>query len=79
MQDIEKNIELFAPIEKVWAALTDPRIIDRWMSYDGASKVALSVGGCYAFFGGDTTGVFTRIENPDLLEYTWRMAEWEKD
>jgi len=31
MSDIVKNVKIAAPIEKVWAALTDPAAIGGWM------------------------------------------------
>jgi uncharacterized protein YndB with AHSA1/START domain len=77
MPDIEKNVTIAAPIEKVWAALTDEKAISGWMG--GAVKVELKKGGRYKFFGGDTTGAFTEIKKPDTLEYTWRQNEWNKE
>ena len=77
MPDIEKNVTIAAPIEKVWAALTDPAAIAGWMG--GAVKVELKKGGRYKFFGGETTGVFTAIKKPETLEYTWRQNEWKKE
>ncbi len=77
MPDIEKNVTIAAPIEKVWAALTDPEAIATWMG--GAVKVELKKGGRYKFFGGDTTGAFTAIKKPERLEYTWRQNEWKKE
>ncbi len=73
---IEKDIVITAPVDKVWAALTDPKTIGAWMD-DDSVKVTLKVGGKYALFGGVTTGKFTAIEKPSLLEYTWRQSEWE--
>jgi len=74
---IEKVIVIKAPVEKVWAALTDPKAIGAWMDDDGV-KVSLKVGGKYALFGGVTKGKFTALEKPSVLEYTWRQGEWEK-
>jgi uncharacterized protein YndB with AHSA1/START domain len=45
---------------------------------DVSVKASLKVGGKYALFGGVTTGKFTVIEKPAVLEYTWRQVEWEK-
>jgi uncharacterized protein YndB with AHSA1/START domain len=74
---IEKEMVIKAPVDKVWAALTDPGTIGAWMD-DDSVKVSLKVGGKYALFGGVTTGKFTAVEMPSVLEYTWRQAEWEK-
>jgi len=78
MSDIEKNIQIAAPIEKVWAALTDPTAIRGWMGEDSTVEVDLKVGGRYRLFEGNTTGVFKQIEKPNTLEYTWRQGEWDK-
>jgi len=78
MSDIEKNIKIAAPIEKVWEALTDPTAIRGWMGEDSTVEVDLKVGGRYRLFEGDTTGAFTRIEKPNTLEYSWRQGEWDK-
>jgi uncharacterized protein YndB with AHSA1/START domain len=74
---IEKDIVIKAPVDMVWAALTDPRTIGAWMS-DDSVKVTLNVGGKYSIFNGQTTGTFTAIEKPSLLEYTWRQVDWDK-
>src|SRR6266568_2764503 len=76
MSDIEKNAQIAAPIEKVWAALTDPTSIRGWMGEDSTVDVDLRVGGHYRFFGGDTIGALTQVEKPHILEYTWRQEEW---
>lgn len=76
MQPIRKSVRIAAPIEKVWAALTDPESIRGWMGLDSVVRVDLQVGGRYQLFGGETTGVFTQIQKPGVLEYTWRQGEW---
>jgi uncharacterized protein YndB with AHSA1/START domain len=75
---IVKEIVVKAAVEKVWAALTDPEAIGARMGDEGA-RVVPRVGGRYALFGGVTTGKFTVIEKPSVLEYTWRQREWEKN
>jgi glutathione S-transferase len=76
--EIEKELEIRAPIERVWDALTDAGSIEAWMS-SGEVAVDLRPGGSYRFFGGDTSGVFTRVTRPHALEYTWRQAGWEAE
>ena len=61
MPDIEKNVTIAAPIEKVWAALTDPEAIAGWMG--GAVKVELKKGGRYKFFDEATTGRSPQSKN----------------
>ncbi len=77
MPDIEKNVHIGAPIGRVWAALTDADVMSSWME-DDTVQIDLRVGGRYTIFSGDTTGTFTIIEKPDILEYTWRQKEWPK-
>jgi len=73
---VERELEIAAPIDRAWEALTDPASIEAWMR-SGDVAVDLRPGGSYRFFGGDTTGVFTRVMRPHALEYTWRQANWE--
>lgn len=73
---IEKDISIAAPIDRVWAALTDPAAIGAWMGDEEQVAVDLRVGGAYQFFGGAPTGVVTKLRRPNTLEYTWRQAEW---
>jgi uncharacterized protein YndB with AHSA1/START domain len=75
---IEKSAVISAGIDKVWAALTDPEAIGSWMG-DDAVKVSLKKGGKYVLFAGSTTGKFIEIDRPKVLEYTWRMGDWDKD
>jgi len=75
---VVKKVKIAGPIEKVWAALTDRKAIGAWMGDANTVKVGLKVGGKYKFFGGETTGTFTRIEQPNRLEYTWRQSSWQK-
>ena len=75
---IEKAITINAGIDKVWAALTDPAAIESWMEDKGV-KVSLKKGGKYVLFAGSTTGKFVEIDEPRVLEYTWRMSDWYED
>lgn len=76
---IEKNVSIAAPIDRVWAALTDPAAIGAWMGDEDEVAFDLRVGGAYQFFGGATTGVLTKLHHPNQLEYTWRQDEWAPD
>jgi uncharacterized protein YndB with AHSA1/START domain len=59
------------PIERVWAYLTDPKSLAKWLS-DGI--VADRVGGEVRFDMG-ATGRVTAYEPPHLLEYTWNEED----
>jgi uncharacterized protein YndB with AHSA1/START domain len=76
--NIEKNVRIAAPIGRTWAALTDADAMSSWME-DDTVQIDLRVGGNYSVFGGETTGAFTQVEKPDILEYTWRQSGWPKN
>ncbi|HEX6348321.1 MAG TPA: SRPBCC domain-containing protein [Candidatus Dormibacteraeota bacterium] len=76
--EVVKELDVRAPIEKVWEALTDAESIQAWMR-SGDVEVDLRPGGSYRFFGGETTGVFTRVMRPHALEYSWRQAGWDPE
>jgi uncharacterized protein YndB with AHSA1/START domain len=59
--------DLPGPIERVWAFLTDRKLLARWFS-DGI--VADAVGGAVRFDMG-AEGRITAYDPPRLLEYTW--------
>lgn len=59
------------PIERVWAYLTDPKFLAKWLS-DGV--VADYVGGEFRLEMG-ATGRITVFEPPHVLEYTWNELD----
>jgi len=59
------------PIERVWAYLTDPKLLEKWLL---GGVVADRVGGEVRFEIG-ATGNVTAYEPPHLLEYTWNEEE----
>jgi uncharacterized protein YndB with AHSA1/START domain len=59
------------PIERVWAYLTDPKLLAKWFS-DGV--VANVVGGEVRFDVG-AYGRVTAYEPPRILEYTWNEKQ----
>ena len=77
------------PIARVWAALTDPKVLANWL---GDVKIEPRVGGRYDLTfresGFTMTGVITMFEPEHVLEYTWlekaeapqmpqSLARWE--
>ena len=63
---------LLHPVEKVWAALTDPAQLAQWLA---PGELELTLGGrvYLAFTDGDSVidGRVTAIAPPRLLEFTW--------
>ncbi|MGZ5961619.1 MAG: SRPBCC family protein [Rhizomicrobium sp.] len=68
--------KLDKPPAQVWAALTDPAILKRWLD---RSDVDLRVGGKFViyFFDGKETmsGVIQALEHERLVEYTWNEED----
>jgi uncharacterized protein YndB with AHSA1/START domain len=65
-----------APIEEVWALLTDAERVEEWL---GVADVELRLGGRFRLLevgGQGIAGVILTLEPPHVLEYTWDSAEW---
>lgn len=59
------------PIERVWAYLTEPKLLAEWFS---AGTIAAFVGGDVQLEMG-ATGRITAFEPPHVLAYTWNELE----
>ena len=81
-----------APIDRVWAAWSDPRAIEQWNAaspdwHTPRARVDLREGGSFSSrmeakdgsFGFDFAGTYTKIVVPKRIEYTFgdRMAQIE--
>ena len=76
MKAIKKTYTINAPIEKVWQALTDPKMIDAWGG--GPAKMAAAVGTKFEFWGGDIHGENIEvIPNKKLVQH-WYEGNWKK-
>ena len=77
MEDIiEKQIELKAPVERVWRALTDHQEFGEWFGakMDGPFVVGRVVRGQITFPGYEHikfATTVTKMEPPSLFSYTW--------
>lgn len=62
-------------VEQVWAALTEPELLIRWLA---TADVELEAGGRvelrYSNSGSVVTGQVTEVEPPRLLEFTWNST-----
>ena len=82
------TVDILAPIERVFAALTDPAEVPKWWGSDDMYRVTsmssdLRAGGAWrndglGMDGGTFTvsGVYTVVEPPHRLELTWQPS-WE--
>ena len=62
-------------MEKVWQALVDPKIIEKWSGIN--SKMSGEVGEKFELWGGDIHGTNTEvIENKKLVQ-DWYGGKWD--
>lgn len=71
--DITRTIDINAPAEKVWAALTEPDLIAQW--FGDTCEFDATPGGTGAFgwteHGGEFRVVVERADRPKTLVYRW--------
>jgi uncharacterized protein YndB with AHSA1/START domain len=82
------TVDIKAPIERVFAALTDPQQLPKWWGSDDLYRTTamtsdLREGGAWKSSGTgadgtsfDVGGTYTRVESPYRLEMTW-CPSWE--
>jgi uncharacterized protein YndB with AHSA1/START domain len=74
MQNIHKSELIAAPIDRVWAALTDAQTVGTWMK-DTSVEIDLQISGEYKIFSGSIAGLFLQILPPTELAYTWKPVK----
>jgi uncharacterized protein YndB with AHSA1/START domain len=70
---IERDIMIAAPIERVWAVITEPEHVGRWFG-DAGAKIDLRPGGefrCSWEKYGSALGVVVKVEPPTFFSYRW--------
>ena len=69
---------LHHPVEKVWAALTDPSRLSGWLAGD-SSDIELRVGGRVLLTGHDSgiESTVLALDPPHLIEYGWKTKNWD--
>jgi uncharacterized protein YndB with AHSA1/START domain len=74
---IEREITIEAPVERVWAVLTEPEHVGIWFGPGTATPVDLRPGGIQILDHGEYGTFPTRIEKVDppyFLSYRWASA-----
>jgi uncharacterized protein YndB with AHSA1/START domain len=73
--DIHKVYVIEAPRDAVWAALTDPTVIERW----GGGPVVMSAeAGCaFEFWGGDIHGTVLEVDPGHAMLQEWYGGDWD--
>lgn len=75
MKVIQQSYSVNAPIEKVWAALTDAKIIERWGG--GPAVMNALEGTDFKLWGGDIHGTNTKVVKNKELVQDWYGGEWD--
>jgi uncharacterized protein YndB with AHSA1/START domain len=78
--DITRAIDISAPIEKVWATITEPDLIAQW--FGDTTEFEAAEGGT-GFFGWNAHGTFRVVvelaDPPHTLVYRWAHREADAD
>ncbi len=76
MKNIKQKYQIIAPVEKVWQALVDPKIIEKWGG--GPAHMDSKVGTKFKLWGGDIHGTNLEVSENKKLVQDWFGGDWEK-
>ena len=88
MNDLRTSIEIAAPPETVWAALTEPAQLASWWGSDDMYRTTdwqfdMTLGGAWSCGGSDAggekftvKGTVLEVDPPRVFSYTWKPS-WE--
>jgi uncharacterized protein YndB with AHSA1/START domain len=70
---VRRTITIAAPIEKVWAAITEAEHIAKWFGQAAVlDTVAVGAGGVFSFDGyGDFPVLVEELDAPRMIAYRW--------
>lgn len=74
MKSIQQSYAIHAPVQKIWQALIDPKIIDAWGG--GPAVMDQNVGTHFSLWGGDIFGENTHIRKNNVLRQNWQEKGW---
>ena len=76
MKKIIQHYDINASIEKVWDALVNPKIIDKWGG--GPSKMTDKTDAKFEFWGGDIYGRNIKVLKNKELVQEWFSGDWKE-
>lgn len=76
MKEIKQLYRVKAPVEDVWQALVEPKIINKWGG--GPAEMGDKKGTEFSLWGGDVHGTNTNVKPPKLLDQDWYSGKWDK-
>ena len=68
MKQLKQTYVINAPVERVWRAFVDPKLIAQWGG--GPAKMTDRVGP-FSLWGGDIHGKNTKVVEHELIEQDW--------
>lgn len=74
MKTIKKEYHIIAAKEKVWQALVNPKIIEKWRA--GPVKMSDKEGFEFSLWGGDIHGKNVEVVNQEKLVQEWYAGDW---
>jgi activator of HSP90 ATPase len=76
MKSFIKNYSIKAPVSKVWAALTEPKLIEQW---SGASAIMDSkLGTEFKLWDGDIYGKNIEVKENKILKQEFFGGKWDE-
>jgi uncharacterized protein YndB with AHSA1/START domain len=76
MDRIEQSYLIAAPLEDVWAALTDPALIEKWSGANAKYVAQPNVE--YSLWDGSIGGRILEVEPHKRLYKTWKPDNWTR-
>lgn len=76
MKSIKQTYIIHAPVEEVWQAFIDPKIIDEWGG--GPAKMSEEVEFEFELWGGDVHGKNIEVIPNKKLVQEWFGGKWDK-
>lgn len=74
MKTIKQTYLIEASVEKVWQALINPEVINKWGG--GPATIAAEVDTDFKFWGGDIHGTITEVIENQKLSQDWYGGDW---
>ena len=76
MKTIKQSYRIKAPVEKVWQALVDPKIIKKWSG--SSAKMDGKVGKKFELWDGDIHGTNKDVVENERLVQDWYGGDWKE-
>ncbi len=76
MKTLKQTYEIKAPLEKVWQALVNPTIIEKWS--DSSVMMDDKIGTKFSLWSGEIYGTNIKVTPNKSLDQEWFGGKWDK-